>query len=51
MPKTMWASPRRGRSSSYAPHLDIKPHPKNVWQSPENPLAHTKMHRPFVTKV
>ncbi len=26
----------------YAPHLEIKRHPKNVWQSLENPLAHSK---------
>jgi hypothetical protein len=24
----------------YAPRLDIKLHPKNAWQSHENPLAH-----------
>jgi hypothetical protein len=35
----------------YVPHPEIKPHPKNVWQSPENPLAYTKMCKPFVTKV
>jgi hypothetical protein len=26
----------------YAPHFEIKPHPKNVWQNPKNQLAHTK---------
>jgi hypothetical protein len=26
----------------YAPCLKIKLHPKNVWQSLENPLAHPK---------
>jgi hypothetical protein len=35
----------------YAPRFKIKPHPKNVWQSLENPLAHPKMRKPFVTKV
>jgi hypothetical protein len=26
----------------YTPCLEIKPHLKNVWQSPKNPLAHPK---------
>ncbi len=26
----------------YGSHYEIKPHPKNVWQSPENPLTHPK---------
>jgi hypothetical protein len=35
----------------YAPCPEIKHYPKNVWQSPKNPLAHPKMHKPYVTKV
>jgi hypothetical protein len=26
----------------YAPPFEIKPHPKNVWQSLENPLVYLK---------
>ncbi len=26
----------------YAPCLEIKRHPKNVWQSPKKPFAHPK---------
>jgi hypothetical protein len=35
----------------YATDIKIKPHPKNAWQSPKNPVAHTKMHKPFVIKM
>jgi hypothetical protein len=32
----------RERDHQYVPRPKIKPYPKNVWQSPENPLAHPK---------
>jgi hypothetical protein len=32
----------RKRDHRYAPRFKIKPHQKNVWQSPKNPLAHPK---------
>jgi hypothetical protein len=32
----------REENHKYAPHFNIKHHPKNAWQSPENPLAHPK---------
>jgi hypothetical protein len=35
----------------YVPCLEIKPNPKNVWQSFENPKSTPKMHKPFATKV
>ncbi len=28
------------KNHQYAPHPEIKIHPKNAWQSLENPLAH-----------
>jgi hypothetical protein len=41
MPKTIQAFPREG-DHQYVPCPKIKPHPKNVWQSFKNPLAHPK---------
>jgi len=32
----------RKEDHQYAPHLKIKPHPKNAWQSFDNPLTHSK---------
>ncbi len=39
-PKTTCASPKKVQNHWYVPCFDIKPHPKNAWQSPKNPLAH-----------
>jgi hypothetical protein len=41
MPKQLGCFPRK-KIHQYAPCFKIKPHPKNVWQSPKNPFAHPK---------
>jgi hypothetical protein len=40
-PKKLGSFPKK-EDHQYAPCPKIKPHPKNVWQSPKNPLAHPK---------
>jgi hypothetical protein len=32
----------REKIHQYAPRFKIKPHSKDAWQSPKNPLAHPK---------
>jgi hypothetical protein len=32
----------REEDHQYAPRFKIQPHPKDVWQNLENPLAHLK---------
>jgi hypothetical protein len=40
-PKELGRFPRK-KDHQYAPRPKIKLHPKNAWQSFENPLAHPK---------
>jgi hypothetical protein len=40
-PKQLGHFPRE-KDHEYVPHPEIKPHPKNAWQSLKNPLAHPK---------